>query len=329
MKSVLITGGSGSFGQAFTRRLLRDNACERVSILSRGEHAQAEMREAINDSRARYLVGDVRDRDRLRRAFRGSDVIVHAAALKRIEVGFYNPTEMVQTNIGGSVNVIEAAMDAGVEKVVLLSSDKAYQPISPYGQSKALAETLFRNAYGGGPIFAVTRYGNVWNSRGSVVPRWREILKTADTVSVTDPDSTRFFMRMEESIDLVLDTIRTMKGGELNIPTLPAYRLGDLAEAMGARMNVIGMPAYEKKHEGMCDGNMSDTARRMSVAELRAVLNEDCNDRPGQNGKHETAGESNVVPAVRPDSAWGSLVQEFPDYAVKRDCRRYTGHIGK
>ena len=155
MKSVLITGGTGSFGRAFTERLLRDDKVERIAIYSRGEHAQAEMSEALRSSgRVRFFIGDVRDRVRLTRALRGVDVAVHAAALKRIEVGVYNPTEMVQTNIGGAVNVIEAAMDAGVQKVVALSTDKAYEPISPYGQSKALAESLFRNAYGGGPIFA-------------------------------------------------------------------------------------------------------------------------------------------------------------------------------
>src|SRR6185295_10344941 len=157
-----------------------------------------------SDRRLRFLVGDVRDRDRLRRAFHGVDIVIHAAALKRIEVGFYNPSEMVATNIDGAINVIEAAMDAGVKKVVALSSDKAWQPISPYGQSKALAETLFRNAYQGQTKFACTRYGNVWRSRGSVVPRWQEALKTSDTVTVTDPDATRFFMWMDEAVDLVL-----------------------------------------------------------------------------------------------------------------------------
>jgi UDP-N-acetylglucosamine 4,6-dehydratase/5-epimerase len=296
MKSVLVTGGSGSFGQAFVKRLLSEDI-ERIAVLSRGEHAQAEMRERINDGRVRYFIGDVRDRTRLRRAFADVDIVVHAAALKRIEVGFYNPTEMVETNIGGAVNVIEAAMDAGVEKVVALSSDKAYQPISPYGQSKALAETMFRNAYrsADGPIFAVTRYGNVWNSRGSVVPRWREQLQSSDTVTVTNPQATRFFMRMSEAVDLVLDTIKTMKGGELNIPTLPAYRLGDLAEAMGARMNVIGLPEYEKLHESMCEGNASDKARRMTVDELREILSEGNMHSAGSNGLQTAAWKSTIA----------------------------------
>jgi UDP-N-acetylglucosamine 4,6-dehydratase/5-epimerase len=292
MKSVLITGGTGSFGQAFTQRVLENESVERIAILSRGEHAQAEMADRFSDPRLRFFIGDVRDRDRLRRAFDGVDVVVHAAALKRIEVGAYNPDEMVKTNILGAMNVVEAAVDAGVSKVVALSTDKAYQPVSPYGQSKALAETIFRNAQRPGTKFAVTRYGNVWRSKGSVVPKWEAILRTASAVPVTDPDVTRFFMRMSEAVDLVIDTIYTMRGGELNIPTLPAYRLGDLAEAMGAKMNVTGLPAYEKKHEGMCDGNTSDKARRMSVDELRGILAEENGlHRSSSNGFNTTTAE--------------------------------------
>lgn len=296
MKSVLITGGTGSFGHAFTKRLLAGGV-DRVAILSRGEHAQAAMAERICDERLRFFIGDVRDRDRLRRAFSNVDVVVHAAALKRIEVGQYNPLEMVQTNILGAVNVIEAALDAGVQKVVALSTDKAYQPVSPYGQSKALAESLFRNAYQDGTKFAVTRYGNIWASNGSVVPRWREALKGGMVVRVTDPEATRFYMTIDEAVDLVLNTIETMQGGDLRIPTLPAYRLGDLAEAMGATMEITGLPSWEKLHEGMCDGNTSDKARRMSVDELRAIL-EDRVHSPGSNGLKEVARQS-AIPIER------------------------------
>ena len=276
MKSILITGGTGSFGQAFTRRLLDDGAADRIAVLSRGEYAQAEMAAALDDGRMRYFVGDVRDRDRLRRAFDGVDVVVHAAALKRIEVGQYNPEEMVKTNVLGAMNVIEAAIDAGVEKVVALSSDKAFEPISPYGQSKALAETLFRNANNtvgrDGPQFIVTRYGNVAGSRGSVIPRWRELMRAgAKAVPVSDPDCTRFWMRMDEAVQLVLEAI-DCGGRDIIIPTLPAYRLGDLAKVMGAEMDVRGLPAWEKKHEGMAPGNTSDVARRMGLNELETAL---------------------------------------------------------
>lgn len=312
MNNVLVTGGTGSFGRAFIRRLLDGDEIERVVVFSRGEHAQADMAGSIGDPRVRYFIGDVRDRARLRRAFDGVDTVVHAAALKRIEVGQYNPTEMVKTNVLGGMNVVEAAIDAGVDKVVMLSTDKAWQPISPYGQSKALAESIFLNAYSSLTRFAVTRYGNVWGSKGSVVPKWEDILRTAKAVPVTDPDATRFYMTMDEAVDLVLHTIETMKGGELNIPTLPAYRLGDLAEAMGAKMEVVGLPEWEKKHEGMCEGRTSDLAPRMTVAELRAKLHEDRLHRPGPHGVHPIAWEGSVA-SERAYRDWGSPDAVFKD----------------
>ena len=280
MKSVLITGGSGAFGTACVKRLLTMHRLvpERIAIYSRSEHRQAEMMRELHDpwERLRFFIGDVRDRDRLRRAMEDIQVVIHAAALKRIEVGAYNPLEVKKTNIDGASNVIEAAHDAGVSKVVALSSDKAFEPISPYGTSKAFAESLFtaaNNARGRmGPRFAVVRYGNVWNSTGSVVPTWRAILQNSDTVPVTDPECTRFYMTMDEAVGLVLETIETMHGGEIAIPTLPAYRLGDLAEAMDAKMDIRGLPSYEKLHESMGPGNSSDKARRMSVAELKEIL---------------------------------------------------------
>ena len=279
--SILISGGSGSFGRAMVHRLLTVPPdwleAERICIYSRGEHAQADMARQLaaldNHGRLRFFIGDVRDRDRLKRAMYGVRYVIHAAALKRIEVGEYNPTEMTKTNIGGAINVVEAANDQDVEKVVALSSDKAWQPISPYGQSKALAETIFRQAYQGRTLFAVCRYGNIWRSQGSVVPTWQRLIaQGADYVPVTDLEATRFYMTMDQALDLVLDTLRTMQGGELKIPTLPAYRLGDLVAAMDTQAEVIGLPSYEKLHEGMEAGNTSDKARRMTVEELRAAL---------------------------------------------------------
>ena len=278
MSSILITGGTGSFGRAMTKRLLEEKwEADRIIIFSRGEHTQAEMAERFkrDADRLRFFIGDVRDRDRLKRAFQGVDYVIHAAALKRIEVGAYNPIEMVKTNINGAINVIEAAHDAGVKKVVALSSDKAYQPISPYGQSKALAETLFRTGYvsDSGPIFAVTRYGNIWKSQGSVVNKWQSLItQGCGRVPVTDLECTRFFMTIDHSVSFVLDTLATMQGGELKIPELPAYRLGDLVAAMGTAAEVIGLPPWEKLHEGMADGNTSDVAWRMSREELRQAL---------------------------------------------------------
>jgi UDP-N-acetylglucosamine 4,6-dehydratase len=278
MSAILVTGGSGTFGTAFVKRLLKGSDYSRIVILSRGEHRQAAMRAEVRDpeGRVRWLIGDVRDFRRLCRAFSGIDVVVHAAALKRIEVCEYDPIEVVRTNVLGAVNVIEAALEKGVGKVVALSTDKCVDPINAYGASKLLAEKLFiaaNNMRGAcGTVFALARYGNIAGSQGSVIPKWRELLEHTDTVPVTDPDATRFWMTAEEAVQLVLDTIETMEGGEVNIPTLPAYRLGDLAEAMGARMDVRGLPFFEKQHELMDRGNSSDAARRMTVNELRERL---------------------------------------------------------
>lgn len=278
MTSILVTGGTGSFGKAFAKVALA-RGVGRICIYSRGELKQAEMREEFDsDPRLRFFIGDVRDRDRLRRAMEGCEVVVHAAALKRIEVGHYDPIEMCKTNVNGTINVIEAAQDAAVKKVVFLSTDKAYQPVSPYGHSKALAEALILNANNNrgayGPLFSACRYGNIWGANGSVVPRWRSMIERgAKSVPVTDPDCTRFFMKLEDAVDLVISTIETMEGGELAIPELPAYSIGDLVSAFGVDADIRGLPTYEKLHESMCDGRCSADARRMTVSELKGVLN--------------------------------------------------------
>lgn len=279
MTSILVTGGTGAFGRAFIKRLMQSDDYDRICVYSRSEHAQAGMRAEIADphDRLRFFIGDVRDRWRLTRAMEPCKHVVHAAALKRIEVGFYNPVEMVKTNVLGAVNVIEAAQDAWVEKVVALSTDKAYQPVSPYGTSKAMAESLFLSSNNavpvGGPRFSVCRYGNVWNSTGSVFPTWKKLIASGcDTVPVTDPDCTRFFMTLDSAVDLVRLTLNKMKGGETVIPDLPAYKLGDLAEAMGVEIEVQGLPHWEKKHESMSDQHHSKHARRMSVQELKDAI---------------------------------------------------------
>jgi len=277
-RSILITGGTGFFGKGFVTHLLKQSDFDRICIYSRGEHSQAIMREELlDDPRLRWFIGDVRDRDRLTRACRGVDTLVHAAALKRVEVGVYNPEEMVRTNIDGAMNVISACMDANINQAVLVSTDKAVEPINTYGKTKAVAEDLFINAneVAGrfGTKFAAARYGNVWCSTGSVVPKWYEALKRGSTrLKVTDPDCTRFFMHRQEASLLILNLVQHMSRGEIRTPDLPAYRLGDLAEAFGAEMDVIGLPDWEKKHESMVIGETSETARRMSVDELRVEL---------------------------------------------------------
>ena len=271
---VLITGGSGFFGRHMAWRLLKHGHI--VCIYSRDEAKHARMRVEIDSPNIRWFVGDVRDLPRLQRAMNGCHAVIHAAALKRIEVGAYCPDEMVKTNIAGSMNVIEASAAAGVESVVALSSDKAYQPVSPYGQTKALMESLFLTAnhsYGAnGPRFTVTRYGNVAGSTGSVIPVWREQLKRSDTVTVTDPDCTRFWMRIDEACTLVQTAMDGLLYDRPYIPELPAFRLGDLAEAMGAKIKVTGLPSWEKRHESMSDAACSADARRMDVAELRSQI---------------------------------------------------------
>ena len=268
---MLVTGGTGAFGRAFVRRLI-EAGHRRVCVYSRDEYKQAMMREEFGDDQVRYFIGDVRDKERLRRAMRGCSTVVHAAALKRIEVGAYNPCEMVKTNVMGTMNVIEASQDVPtVRKVVYLSSDKAWQPVSAYGQTKALGESLIlaaNNQVGpSGPEYCCTRYGNVAGSTGSVIPKWRA---AKGKVRITDPECTRFWMFMDGAVDLVLQSINTSV--ELNIPTLPAFRLGDLAEAMGLEYEVTGLPAHEKLNEGMDVGNTSDVARRMSVKEIQEAL---------------------------------------------------------
>lgn len=274
--SVLITGGSGYFGRAFSEHMLVDGWADRVVIYSRCEHRQAAAREMLGDDpRMRWMIGDVRDYRRLVRAMRGVDVVVHAAALKRIEVGAYNPDEMVRTNVLGTLNVCDAAIACGVRHVVGVSSDKAFQPISPYGQSKALAESLLLGAHGGagGPTFTVVRYGNVAGSTGSVIPRWRAMIAGGATnVPVTDPECTRFWMTARQAVEFVSDSIGGAHCGKVRVPELPAFRLADLAEAMGVDMDIIGLPPHEKRHEGMRDGVWSHEARRMSVAEIREGL---------------------------------------------------------
>ncbi len=282
MKSVLITGGTGTLGHGIVEKLLQEDKYERICILSRGEKEQAAMARRFSDSRLRYFIGDVRDHLRVRRAMDGCEIVIHAAALKRIEVGVYNPEEMVKTNVLGTANVIEAARDVGAKRCVLVSSDKAFEPISPYGYSKALAESLFTAADASsgpaGPRYAGVRYGNVWCSAGSVVPLWRSIIASAGRPVITSPDCTRFFMLLSEAVDFVLGAIEKMRGGEIFVPDdLPAYTIGDLAIAMGnywGKWPIVGLPSHEKMHESMERGKCSKDARRMSVEELKGYLHE-------------------------------------------------------
>jgi len=254
MQHVLVTGGSGSFGKAFVRRVLDTNAAESVRILSRDEAKQAQMRVEFNDPRLRFLIGDVRDSVRVRWAIRGCDTVVHAAALKRVETGEANPREFVATNITGTENVTWACLEQGVSRCVFLSTDKAASPNTLYGMTKAVAERLWTqsNVYAAGTPtrFSATRYGNVIGSRGSVIPFWREQARAGE-LTVTDPTMSRFWMTMDDAVDLVLLAIGEMRGGEVFVPRIGAAPLATVAEAVapGCTHRVVGNRGAEKQHE--------------------------------------------------------------------------------
>lgn len=251
---ILITGGSGSFGQAFTRRLLAQGV-GRCAIYSRGEHMQETMADELNhDKRLRFFIGDVRDQDRLEFAMRGIDVVVHAAALKIVPTAEYNPTECVATNIHGAENVVKAALRTGVKKALALSTDKAVNPVNLYGASKLAAEKVFiaANALAAGKCaFSVVRYGNVVGSRGSVVPLFQRLKKEGKPITITDQRMTRFWITMDQAIDLVLTALRTMGWREVFIPKIPSMRVLDLADAIdpGGTRHIVGIRPGEKIHE--------------------------------------------------------------------------------
>lgn len=253
-KTILITGGTGSFGKKFTEILLSEHDPESVRIYSRGELLQMEMQNRFDDSRLRFLIGDVRDRDRLYRAASGVDIIVHAAALKHVPACEYNPIEAVRTNVEGSVNVIDAAIDNSVEKIMAISTDKAVHPVNLYGATKMVAEKLFTqgNAYTGGKKirFSCIRYGNVVGSRGSVIPLFKEQRKSG-AITITDDRMTRFWITLEQGVRFVMDCIARMKGGETFVPKIPSMKVIDLANVIApdATKKVIGIRSGEKLHE--------------------------------------------------------------------------------
>ncbi|MBI3553514.1 MAG: UDP-N-acetylglucosamine 4,6-dehydratase (inverting) [Elusimicrobia bacterium] len=253
-KSVLVTGGTGSFGKRFIKNLLENTAVRKVVVFSRDELKQSEMSAANRDERLRFFIGDVRDLQRLQRAFHGIDFVVHAAALKQVPALEYNPFEAVLTNIVGAENIINAAMDQGVQKVVALSTDKAANPINLYGATKLCAEKLFvaGNSYAGGlkARFSVVRYGNVVGSRGSVIPLFLEKRKTGP-LTVTDARMTRFWITLDQGVALVLKALAVMHGGEIFVPKIASMKVLDLAKAIGpdCKIKIVGIRPGEKIHE--------------------------------------------------------------------------------
>lgn len=252
--SILVTGGTGSFGQTFVRRLFAKHRPNRVVVYSRDELKQFEMAQVVTQDEVRFFIGDVRDLARLERALKGIDFVVHAAALKQVPAAEYNPIECIKTNVMGAENVINACLNQGVRKVIALSTDKAVSPINLYGATKLCSDKLFiaANHLAGkdGTRFSVVRYGNVIGSRGSVVPFFRECSKTGK-LPITDPRMTRFWIRLEDGADFVQEALSMMRGGEIFIPKIASMRITDLATAICDRceQETVGIRPGEKVHE--------------------------------------------------------------------------------
>lgn len=261
-KTVLITGGTGSFGRTLAKHLLVEDECRRVIIFSRDEWKQWEMQQSdpiFSHPKIRYFLGDVRDANRLSRAFSDVQYIFHAAALKQVPAAEYNPTEFVKTNVTGAMNIIDQAIEKGVEKIIALSTDKAVNPVNLYGATKLCSDKLFvaGNAYVGArgfPTFSVVRYGNVIGSRGSVIPFWKKILlEGGKALPITDPRMTRFWITLEQSVDFSIRCLKESCGGEIFVPKIPSMKIVDLAEAIapGIPHTFTGIRAGEKLHELM------------------------------------------------------------------------------
>ena len=275
--SILITGGTGSFGKAFIQHALDHLNPKRIVIFSRDELKQYEARQKFNDdSRLRWFIGDIRDQHRLIRAMHNIDYVVHAAALKQVDTAEYNPFEYVQTNIIGTQNVIEAAIDTGVKKVVALSTDKASSPINLYGATKLAADKLCQSAnhYAAGyeTRFSVVRYGNVMGSRGSVVPFWKQLAADGKEIPITDSRMTRFWITLPQAVKFVVESFDLMHGGEVFIPRIPSMKILDLAEAVapGTTTHEIGIRPGEKLHEEMIAAD--DSRRTISLADRYVIL---------------------------------------------------------
>ncbi len=268
-KTILLTGGTGSFGHKFTEILLKEYNPSSLRIYSRGEYNQYKMGQKFKDDRIRFLIGDVRDRDRLNRAMNGADIVIHAAALKQVPACEYNPIEAVRTNIDGAVNIIDAAIDNSVEKVMAISTDKAVHPVNLYGATKMVAEKLFvqGNAYSGKnrTKFSCARYGNVIGSRGSVIPLFKK-QKDTGVLTITDERMTRFWLTLDQGVHFVLNSLDIMHGGEIFVPKIPSMRIKDLADAIApeAKKEFTGIRPGEKLHEILITEDESRHAKEFS-----------------------------------------------------------------
>jgi UDP-N-acetylglucosamine 4,6-dehydratase len=265
--SILITGGTGSFGKEFIRNVLRTSRPRRVIVYSRDEWKQSEMQADpdFQDKSVRFFLGDVRDKDRLCIAMRDVDYVIHAAALKQVPAAEYNPHEFIKTNVNGATNIVEAAIEAKVKRVVALSTDKAVNPVNLYGATKLCSDKVFiaANSYAGvgGTTFSVVRYGNVVGSRGSVIPLFQKQRETGK-ITITNPEMTRFLITLQQGVDFVLSSLENMVGGELFVPKIPACTVSDLADVIApdCEKEIIGLRPGEKMHEILIP---SDEARNV------------------------------------------------------------------
>ena len=263
-QTILITGGTGSFGKMYVKTLLERYQPKKIIIFSRDELKQYEMQQQFNAPCMRYFIGDVRDKDRMTQAMNGVDYVIHAAALKQVPAAEYNPTECIKTNINGAENVIYAALQNNVKKVIALSTDKAANPINLYGATKLVSDKLFvaANNMSGGhdTLFSVVRYGNVAGSRGSVVPFFEKLITDgAQEIPITHEEMTRFWITLQDGVDFVLKNFARMLGGEIFVPKIPSMRITDLAKAMAPQlpMKIVGIRPGEKMHEIMCPADVS------------------------------------------------------------------------
>ena len=279
-KSILLTGGTGSFGKTFVKKIISSKVkLKKLIIFSRDELKQFEMEKLFSEkkySQIRYFLGDVRDKERIKRAMNEVDVVVHAAALKHVPKGEYDPVEFIKTNVYGAQNVIESAIESNVKKVIALSTDKAAAPINLYGASKLCSDKLFtaaNNIKGKKNIsFSIVRYGNVFGSRGSIVPFFLEQIKKKMTLTITDKRMTRFNISLEEGVNMVLWSIKNSKGGEIFVPKLPSFRVTDLINAMSANVKtkIIGIRPGEKIHEDMITN--ADAQNTIDLGRYFAIL---------------------------------------------------------
>jgi len=266
-KTFLITGGCGSFGQKFAEVILKEYSPQSIRIYDNDELAAVEMERKFRDSRLRFFIGDVRDKTRLYRAMEGVDIVIHAAALKHVPICEYNPIEAIKTNIEGAVNVIDAAIDKGVERTIAISTDKAVHPVNLYGATKLVAEKLFvqGNSYAGGRNIKLScaRYGNVIGSSGSVVPLFLEQKKKGE-ITITDEEMTRFWITLEQGIRFVIQCLENMKGGEIFVPKIASMKIGDLVEVIApeATRKIIGIRSGEKMHEVLITENEATHTRK-------------------------------------------------------------------